>query len=658
MQVKAGSVAAIVALTAAAPNAVADTPASGSVVVENQTTWVLPPTSTSSSTMVLTLAPSGSADAVDVAVFPRLIARSTLEADLTTPPTTGALGDPGPIAFSCLGTNPLRLVLTASASTSPGPGPCSGQAPPTVALSCSGTSCAGVYPVTLTALHGTTVLSRTTTFLTVAARQGVNPMRVALVLPFGLPGNAGQLSATRASALATTLAVAEHSPRVPLTLAPEPALVAALGPDQQGQAIRAELRASLRSPVHQLLSTTYVPIDPGSLLAANLRPEITHQRAAGTAALAAAGLAASVPTTYVEDKTGFLPSAAGIVAGGGRAVLVDSAALSPNPDLTFSWWQPFELQDPSGSQVPAVAIDDQLSAYSAASQRTPVLAAAQLLGDLAFCYFEAPGLPSPRGLVVLPQPDWMPDPNFLATTLHGLATNPVLDAVTLAGYSAQVAIGANGAPSVRSGTISTQASLTPTVAAAISEARSQLQSLGGTLVGAPSRLATLNGELLRSESLRFSPAEAKVALLRYEAAVTPTLRSVMLPADPITLTSSRGTLPITVESSAQVPLRVVVRLRSPRLQFPEGASTVLWLRQPTTTVRIEVAAETTGDLPLSITVTTPDGRVVLTQAAIVVRATATSVVAIVLTVVAVVVLAFWWIRTSRRNRAARRAAHG
>ena len=74
----------------------------------------------------------------------------------------------------------------------------------------------------------------------------------------------------------------------------------------------------------------------------------------------------------------------------------------------------------------------------------------------------------------------------------------------------------------------------------------------------------------------------------------------------------------------------------------------------TNSTRIDVLARTSGDLPLELTLRTPNGVLVIARGRLTVRSTATSVVGIALTALAVLVLAAWWARTWRRARRERR----
>ena len=117
----------------------------------------------------------------------------------------------------------------------------------------------------------------------------------------------------------------------------------------------------------------------------------------------------------------------------------------------------------------------------------------------------------------------------------------------------------------------------------------------------------------------------------------------------MTLTSRSGSVPITLQSTSPLPLTVLVHLSSQRLRFPSGDLLTVIVRQPTTTLRVSVVADTTGDLPISVTLTSPDGRLQLGHNFVTAQITAFSLVGIVLTGLAGAVLAWWWFTTWRRR---------
>ena len=93
----------------------------------------------------------------------------------------------------------------------------------------------------------------------------------------------------------------------------------------------------------------------------------------------------------------------------------------------------------------------------------------------------------------------------------------------------------------------------------------------------------------------------------------------------------------------------MVSLDSDKFTFPDGNTRTLILDRPTTPVRIQARSRTSGDrLPVGVTLTTPDGQLVIARAALTVHSTSISLVGVALTCLAALVLLVWWVRTWRR----------
>ena len=71
---------------------------------------------------------------------------------------------------------------------------------------------------------------------------------------------------------------------------------------------------------------------------------------------------------------------------------------------------------------------------------------------------------------------------------------------------------------------------------------------------------------------------------------------------------------------------------SDKFTFPDGSSRTLTLDRPTTPVRIQARSRTSGDrLPVGVTLTTPDGQLVIARTALTVHSTSISMVGVALT---------------------------
>ena len=77
------------------------------------------------------------------------------------------------------------------------------------------------------------------------------------------------------------------------------------------------------------------------------------------------------------------------------------------------------------------------------------------------------------------------------------------------------------------------------------------------------------------------------------------------PTFTLTLTAREGTIPLTIRNDSGVPLRVSIRLSSPKLEFPDGDTIDLELVEETTRIDIRVRSRATGAFPLASTSAPP-----------------------------------------------------
>ena len=122
------------------------------------------------------------------------------------------------------------------------------------------------------------------------------------------------------------------------------------------------------------------------------------------------------------------------------------------------------------------------------------------------------------------------------------------------------------------------------------------------------------------------------------------------PTFSLTLTAREGTIPLTIRNDSGVPVRVLIRLRSQKLEFPDGDTIERELIEESTRIDIRVRSRATGAFPLLIDVRTPDGERSLSTSRYTVRSTAVSGAGLVLSVGAGVFLTMWWARHWRRTR--------
>ena len=80
----------------------------------------------------------------------------------------------------------------------------------------------------------------------------------------------------------------------------------------------------------------------------------------------------------------------------------------------------------------ALASNNDLSARFADAPSDPVLAAHQLVAELAQIYYEKPNDTTARGVVALAPSGWPDNPAFVDALLGALASSPIIQPVTTA----------------------------------------------------------------------------------------------------------------------------------------------------------------------------------------------------------------------------------
>jgi putative peptidoglycan lipid II flippase len=666
----AGRLAAAVALVALsvmivlgrpAPAGAQSTP--GLLRIADQTTWVGDGATFRVALNVVT-PPAGAR--LQLSVYQALTTRSDFAESLADRIHTSRLKIFDPVAVASLGTAPeLSVAVNPKASV---------HAPQFVHLPVS-----GVYPVRVDLVDAAgSLLSRLTTHLIYSGADAATTSRldVAWVVPLhaapatGAPTSALAAGSDSSGLLDLSSQLVSH-PDVPLTLAATPQTVEALAAGGVNDRIAVtQLAGSLAG--RQVAAAPYVRLDLPAMLAAGLDTEIPAQLATGAEVLAAD--LHGVPTSATWVEYGPLSAAAvdDLAGRGVRRIVVADKSLWPLPaeDRVRTLAQPFTVAG-KNSRLAGAAFDAGLAAHFI-DQGDQLLAAHQLIADLALVQLELPNRRGGRGVVVTPPLDWHPDKTFLATVLDGLAKAPMLAPVTVDRLFSDVTPLQSGQnPLVRGIAPGDQQPRSQTIgdAAAIRSARKLIPSLASLIPPGTPAITDIERHLLVSESAdvsdRTRPAEVATA-----TAMSDHLKSIVrLPGNQsITFTARQGLIPISILSSASFPLRVKVRVTSQKLgfrsaQLPSGSCVVdtgtseictLELRAQNTTVRVPVVAKTAGVFSLTVSLDSPDGGLNLATNQDTVRSTAASGVGVFLSIGAVLLLAVWWVRDVVHGRRARR----
>jgi hypothetical protein len=552
------------------------------------------------------------------------------------------------------------------------------------AAQCQAFPAGGVFPVRvqLVSVADGAVLSSLVTHLVYSGTTAADQLRVAVILPVQLaltaaPATTAELATRPSAALrppsTTELdsvsgvvgAMASH-PTVPVTLSVSGQALDALSAAGRQTTLDQLAALAIDAPNHEALVAPFVPVDATALVDAGLSDELALQVARGAQVAAPVTHQSPTPQTAAGLGTwvtnGSLDTGAvdALDADGYRQVVVPPSAVS-QPPANGSTAIPFTVSGSRDSQLVAVASNPDLTARFAAASADPVLAAHQLVAELAQIFFEAPNSDTPRGVVVVSPTDWSPSPAFADALLDALDGNPLLAPVTLAGLFAAVPASNSCHADCRLTPGSTGTALP---SASIANERRRVNALSSAVVGVAGHtlIAQISDLVLAGQSDLLRPAEQLSVEAAAGRAIDAQIQHVVVAGGPtLTLTAQRSTLPVTVASSAPYDVQATLTLSSDKLLFPNG--TTQWTRPGVVTllpaphtnvIDVPVRSRGSGIFTVDVVLRTPAGGLQMSTGSIDIRSTAASVVGIALSIGAVVVLVVWWIRTSRRRRTARR----
>jgi hypothetical protein len=419
----------------------------------------------------------------------------------------------------------------------------------------------------------------------------------------------------------------------------------------------AAIRAAATRSTTEVLPAPYVPIDAAALDAAGLGGYLPGEYAQGASALRSAfgvNPAASAQSTFIDPA----PTSDAVVDDL-NDMLIDRVAVREQALVSithpFSPAQAFVLGT-AGGESRAVATAPYLERLL--EGRDPsALRAQRVVAALAEVAYETPAVA--RGVVIAPPEHWNPDFRAIDTVFSALRTLPLVQSATLDDLFATVTNEQVLGTTVRRRLVSAPPPAAPVDPAQYVTTVSELAAYRD-VVGADDP-AVLSGEaaLLTTLSTSMSPARVQSELAKIDFSVRSFTAGVRADEKRITLTSRRAAVPLTFENNLK-PARAVkvrVHLDSPngKMLFPKGADQQISLRPGSNTVRFDVEARASGTFPMTITVTSPDGRLKFgAPVQVTVRSAVFGGWAVGLTVAALVFLAGWWANHFRRTRRNRR----
>lgn len=517
---------------------------------------------------------------------------------------------------------------------------------------------AGVYPVEIVAKDagGTPVASLVSHLLLEPTRADESPpLAVAVVAevdpPADLrPDGTVEVDDTELDELVAWVGTVAAD-RPGLNLAVDPAGLAAL--TLHDSAAAADAVAALRALAAS--STTvplpYAPASAEVLVDAGLAAELAEHMERGRAVTAAALGVEPTGTTWTAGPDLGLDGLAAVVSLGFQHVVLEPGQVEPLRSglLSYSLAQPFVIGDDDREPpIDALALDRGVLGHLD-SDATPGTEASRVLAELAMMWFERPGVPRS---VVLPL-----DPETRAAVVA-----QVVGALDGAGIFASVSLDeafAAAAPLEQPGGGRVDRELTPEdpdrldadLVRRIPAARSALSSFASLVGPDDPRLETANAHLLLATSSAVSARDqaAHVDAARHDLdSVTGLITAP--DRETVTLTAREGTVPLTLHNDGDQPVHAIVHLRSPKLEFPDGASLPVVLEPGSTRMDIAVRTLASGSFPLVVEVTSPDGLLSLASVEYSIQSTAVAGLGIILSAGAALFLMVWWARHWSRTR--------
>ncbi len=425
----------------------------------------------------------------------------------------------------------------------------------------------------------------------------------------------------------------------------------------QGQAGAAEaatalanLRRAVASRSTQLTSFPYAaPLLP-ALLSSPLSKDLATQATRGRDVISTI-LGAQPDPRVARAPGGALDqaSAGWLAAGGASVLLVNSDTVQRAPDPLGFLQSPLASIDAgSAGPVGAIVPDGPTQAILSLGE-DPVLRAQAALGGLMAAWQEHPG--ESRGIAVS-LADVTAPPDFWQAFADRIAGAPFLVPMH-ADKLARTLEGDTGLPSTSPLSRSAANAFTHSYVDAIRQERHRVEAYASMLVhpnGVPGQLLDA---LLVAEAGSFVDDEPQGRAFIDEVNGTtgavfaaPQLTTLQL----FTLTSSSGTIPVTLSDPGNQPLRVIVQLSSTRLRFPEGSKQSVILHGPDQIVTFRVEAQGTGQSPVIVKVFlfAPSG-LLLSSTTLTVRSTAFNRVALAVTIAAALGLVALWARRFLRR---------
>ena len=528
---------------------------------------------------------------------------------------------------------------------------------------------AGVYPIVVEVQDDSDVLAELTTFVnrlpsTPAEAPDELPiaMAVATTAPVVLDDQTEVVLDAATVTELDQLADLLEASAMPITVRVPPALLTALSESDSAddQSLLSRLVDELGT--EELVSAPSLPLDPSAAAAAGAGDLYTQWLRDGEDVLGRAVSTSPVRTIAIIDDP--LSAAGGnLLRGlGGRLFVIPPELYDVLPDTLGGFTESsmlVQIEVSPGVTVDATVVDRANQDRLARPASSPVHNAIVTVADLLMVRLDAieHDDPTRRG-VTLGTPDLGLPPVDTVEALSALIVEtPGLRPVTLDELSvrterlmldgSEIVVGLpDDVPGDIGGRIAVRDQLT-------------LEALSTASMLPAGDARAVEWQRLISIIPTSALTDAQVATITDDlrAQFNEVRNSVVLPDGfPFTLTGRSTEVPITLQNVSDVPLTVVVRLSSSKMEFPAGDQTVTLLPAQFTVVRVPIEARTSGRFPVTLEVLTPLGESRIGRPVpLTARVTSLGGLGTLLTGAAVIVLLTWWVRHYRRSRRGRAA---
>ncbi|MGI9577710.1 MAG: hypothetical protein ACR2OH_05905 [Microthrixaceae bacterium] len=517
----------------------------------------------------------------------------------------------------------------------------------------------GVHPVTLELSVDGDVLWQETTFLNRLPRDppqspdgGVASTAVQLLVgldsgPTLAVDGPSAIPTEEVPTVTSVQSLLSESLAVPLSVALRPNTL--LGLQRSQRPGDAEFVASLPNADWSFAPQTYVRVDAAGLVAAG-GSELQRQLEAGTAINSALSGRQPGPVWMLDDTVD--TEAARQLASAGvthlitsaerLGVRVDGETLEDQEAGALLAGSSVALGDVDGVSVSSY--DTELTRLLVEPELEPALRAHRVVTALMATWLGAAGSDDPQLL------------SAAVVLTPGVGSEVVSDLAALLSGDGPLRVAAP--PDAPSGPDSPVAQLRPldppNMAAVVRRTQRTANRIQGwrSMAGADDTLAGELDLVNDQAPQRFADAGTRADTWdSVDAALDTKVAQIQVPADrTIVLTSRSGSIPLRFRNDTGGPIRLGMRLRSPRLEFPDGAITEVVLAPGDNRVDVPVEVQAPGSSLLRLELSSPDRRLDVPDASLTVRSSSISGVGAALSVISVLVLAVWWVRTHRTRR--------